>query len=384
MSPTAAHGADRTADARAYLAQEDVAGYLFRMARIALYRDPEAPQAAELSRAYASALQSGMDKAACATALAAWAESVTAPGYPKADLLKDLARDARVEYKRIYDKKPESAFQSKVALEEGASVINGSHAVTVAFVAGGGLVLKTVPGGCMHMAEREAAAYNLLRSYKDHDLFTPRFHGMCRAEDGFRILLERAERVNAEAFIASAPSTKERVTMALHLAEAVSFVNRFGVHHRDIALRNLVRLRGRWVLIDFGLALVPGLVSTEGPSELQNLRSGALPELAPESIECGEFNKRTEVYMLGCAILHIFRGARNTGKGEVPEQAITALRDACPHCGQVIANLVADCVDPMPRKRPELRQVVEELKALEDLLLALERVERIASKRQRR
>lgn len=389
MLSNAAQGGDRQAAARAFLVTVERA--VARLAQIA-YSTTDTEDARVLREQLPRCAQEPTEDrqtAAFADALIAWTERTVPPGMDTTEELKRLLRMSKEEDMLVNDKALDAAFPKNFEVAADRPRITGSHGVTIDFGRANGrdLVLKTVPAVCAHMARREAAAYNLLRRRAaGHELYAPLYYGKRMCDKGYELLLERAETCSADVFLASQPAlgVHERVTMALQIAEAVLFINQRNILHRDIALRNVVRARGRWVLIDFGLALVPGVVSTEGPAERENVRSGALPERAPESIDCGEFNSRTEVYMLGCALLHIFSGARNTGKGEVPEQAIATLRDACPHCGQVIMNLVTDCVDPVPRKRPELHQVVEELRALEELFLALERVERIAAKRQRR
>lgn len=382
----AAQGGDRQAAARAFLLTVGKAVARLAQTVCAITDTEDARILREQLPRCAQEPTEEARLAAFADALIAWTERTVPPGMDTKEELDRLLRMNKEEDRLINDKALDAAFPRELEVVADRPRITGSHGVTIDFVRSNGrdFVLKTVPAICTHMALREAAAYNFLRRRAvGHELHAPLYHGMRMCNGGFELLLERADTCSADVFLASQPELcmSERVTMALQIAEAVLFINQRGILHRDIALRNAVRVRNRWVLIDFGLALVPGLVSTEGPSERENVRSGALPERAPESIDCGEFNRRTEVYMLGCALLHIFSGARNTGKGEVSAEAIEAVHKCCPVYGQIFAPLVADCVNPMPGKRPDLRQVVEELADVEK---HIREYERMIAKRRRR
>lgn len=347
---------------------------------------------------------------ACVAILVDWADRTTSLGRSLRPVLKEIARLGEIEQDLV---KMSAMVPLNPEVVDAAATIHGTVS-TISFVSHKSNVraLKTVAkepdektrhislDERIAMVERETAAYTYLQRIKGHELHILSFFGMVETERAFRMMLEKAEVCSAESYLAESInlSLDARLKMALELAEAVRFVNRHGVRHRDIALRNLARIRGRWVLIDFGLARVPGLLRTESPEDLLSIRRGPLQELPPESIKRGVFDESTEVFMVGRALTHIFTGTRHlaelralaerTGFASaivaraaaqgLPPAVQERIETAWPDHGPFIYELIERCLSPVPCERPTLFDLVEELGQMckpdiEDYLVAKRR-----------
>jgi hypothetical protein len=230
----------------------------------------------------------------------------------------------------------------------------------------------------------EVGAYNHLMSRRGSERFIVQYIGHVAHPERTDIFLEAAETMNADAVIAAGADFKSKAAMALCLAEAVAFIHRNGVLHRDIALRNLLRVRGRWVLSDFGFARVPAIHSTESKDLVDLLRFKGLHDAtAPESITRGEFDARTDIHMLGCALMHIFtsvprytlevEGVENpqvqtkiitmyAREGAIPKNLLAYEANCKDETNRAIQHLIRQCISIDPEERPFAADVVELLR----------------------
>ena len=105
---------------------------------------------------------------------------------------------------------------------------------------------------------------------------------------------------------------------AEQIAEALSMAHRQGVIHRDLKPSNLMLTRQGVKLLDFGLAKLmradrdPGLQATTESLHLteEGVLLGTVAYMAPEQLEGGEADARTDLFALGAVLYEMATGRR--------------------------------------------------------------------------
>ena len=165
--------------------------------------------------------------------------------------------------------------------------------------------------------------------------------------------------------------------MAIQAADALAAAHAVGVVHRDLKPANIMVTReGVLKVLDFGLSKseVDRTVASVKTDTLSTDGSvlGTAPYMAPEVIEGGEADARSDIFSLGIVLFEMVAGCRPFA-GDSPLAVITAiLRDRPPLASDVksevpheLARLIDRCLAKMPSAR---RQSVADLRAdLEDL-----------------
>jgi serine/threonine protein kinase len=138
-------------------------------------------------------------------------------------------------------------------------------------------------------------------------------------------------------------STDSALRYAIQVAEALVAAHDAGVIHRDLQPSNLlIRPDGRIVLVDFGMA-----PRSEGDAEagMGDAFAGAFAYAAPEQIEHGLADERSDVWALGCVLYEMVIGVPPFGKGG-PITTAAILRDEPVFPSRVpstIAHIVTAC-----------------------------------------
>jgi TolB-like protein/Tfp pilus assembly protein PilF len=149
---------------------------------------------------------------------------------------------------------------------------------------------------------------------------------------------------------------KEIAQLGVQMAEGLAAAHARGLVHRDLKPANLrMTPDGQLKILDFGLAKLvrPSSDSalTQSLSETRGA-AGTLPYMAPEQLQGGEVDARTDIFAAGTVLYEMA-----TGRMPFQEKLSTALADAIVHRP----------TPPPGRLRPELSRRLEEtiLKCLE-------------------
>jgi eukaryotic-like serine/threonine-protein kinase len=103
----------------------------------------------------------------------------------------------------------------------------------------------------------------------------------------------------------------EALQMAVQIADALAAAHKRGIVHRDLKPGNVMLTKSGAKLLDFGLAKTVAPVMASGASMLQTTPAGLTAQgtilgtfqyMAPEQLEGGEADARTDVFALGCML----------------------------------------------------------------------------------
>lgn len=165
--------------------------------------------------------------------------------------------------------------------------------------------------------------------------------------------------------------------MAVQLTDGLAAAHAAGIVHRDLKPANIMLTRaGGLKILDFGLSKsevdrTVASVKTESLSSDGSLL-GTAPYMAPEVIEGGEADPRSDIFSLGIVLFEMATG-RRPFEGATPLAVVTAIMrdkpvlavDVNPEIPQELARLIDRCLAKPPSLR---RQSAADLRAdLEDL-----------------
>lgn len=156
--------------------------------------------------------------------------------------------------------------------------------------------------------------------------------------------------------------------IAFEVAEALEYIHRRGVIHRDISPSNIVLVdygssdsRARARLTDFGIAIQSGWTP---PSS--NLAEGTAAYLSPEQALSYRLTTATDLYSLGLVLLECF-----TGERAFPGEAIAAAMARIEHDPEIPKSvprawraLLGRMTRREPAERPTAAEVMEEVRQI--------------------
>lgn len=153
---------------------------------------------------------------------------------------------------------------------------------------------------------------------------------------------------------------REAARIVRELAEALAYVHRQGLIHRDVKPGNvLIDAQGRPLLTDFGLAIPDGAGGS--PWAL----SGTPEYASPEQIRGEPLDARTDVYSLGATLFYILTGRHPFSGADsraVAEQVLQAPIPPLPETPTALARIVRRAMDRDPSRRyPSMEAMAADL-----------------------
>jgi len=172
------------------------------------------------------------------------------------------------------------------------------------------------------------------------------------------IVLEYLEGESLKQRIASGSISLDQMMQAgIHIADALDAAHAKGIIHRDLKPANLfITLRGDTKLLDFGLAKLmspaaypsgssdAGEQETAPVSTASGLLVGTVDYMAPEQLEGGRLDGRTDLFALGLVMYEMSTGV-NPFAGTSPTSTI--------------ANILKEDPEPIVRRNPGIPESVE-------------------------
>ncbi|XP_047968559.1 serine/threonine-protein kinase STY13-like [Salvia hispanica] len=156
------------------------------------------------------------------------------------------------------------------------------------------------------------------------------------------------------------------VQMALDLARGLSYLHSQKIVHRDVKTENMLLDKSRTVKIaDFGVARV----EASNPNDMTG-ETGTLGYMAPEVLNGNPYNRKCDVYSFGICLWEIYCCAMpypDLSFSEVTSAVVQQnLRPEIPRCcPSSLANVMKQCWDANPDKRPEMDEVVAMIEAID-------------------
>jgi serine/threonine-protein kinase len=150
----------------------------------------------------------------------------------------------------------------------------------------------------------------------------PNIQGAARASterDAAYLALEYIEGRSLRAWLESdtPPTLEQSVEIALQIARAMAYAHGRDVYHRDLKPENVIVLPdGTIKVIDFGSARMAGLRRLT--FRLRGEASGTPDYMAPEQVQGGRGDARTDIYALGAMLYELLTG-RVPFEGDNPQ-----------------------------------------------------------------
>lgn len=147
----------------------------------------------------------------------------------------------------------------------------------------------------------------------------------------------------------------EAITLASQIGEALQEAHAKGIVHRDVKADNIMLTsKGQAKVTDFGLAKLKGALKLTRTSSTV----GTLGYMAPEQIQGGEVDPRSDIFSFGVLLFEIltgklpFRGEHEAAMvysivNEEPLDITTIV----PNISPVVANLIQRCLEKDPAER---------------------------------
>jgi serine/threonine protein kinase len=144
----------------------------------------------------------------------------------------------------------------------------------------------------------------------------------------------------------------QTVEYATQIADALVYAHELGVIHLDLKPSNIMLMRSGVKLLDFGVAELrdPGVTASNevvgATPEPRGRKPGTLGYMAPEQLEGGSTDARTDIFSFGVLLYEMFTHRR-----------------AFPHCPETVSAVGASLPPPISQSRPGTPSLVDSLVA---------------------
>lgn len=145
------------------------------------------------------------------------------------------------------------------------------------------------------------------------------------------------------------------LTVAMQIGEALQEAHAKGIVHRDIKADNIMlTAKGQVKVMDFGLAKLKGSLKLTRTSSTV----GTLAYMAPEQIQGGEVDARSDIFSFGVLLFEMLTG-KTPFRGEheaamvysIVNEDPQAIDQFIPDLSPVIVNLIQRCLEKDPNDR---------------------------------
>ena len=200
-------------------------------------------------------------------------------------------------------------------------------------------------------------------------------HGVEEADGSLFIVMEYIEGGTLREKIPFSRSD-DAITIATQIGEALQEAHAKGIVHRDIKADNIMlTAKGQAKVMDFGLAKLKGAMKLTRTSSTV----GTLGYMAPEQIQGGEVDHRSDIFSFGVLLFEMltgklpFRGEHEAAMvysivNEEPQAVTSLVADISP----LVENLIQRCLEKAPEDRYQTMQDV-----VSDLRRSLKKTSRI-------
>ena len=155
--------------------------------------------------------------------------------------------------------------------------------------------------------------------------------------------------------------------MLLQMSDALDYIHRTGIIHRDIKPDNLLVVSSNQFRVgDFGVAFLPGDPPTT--DELRNA-VGTMDYMAPEVLEGVEYTQRSDIYSLGVSAYELLSGKNPFAFASMAEQldirrSLTPLSELNPQVPAYLSAIIQKACAYDPKERfQSAKEIIQQLKS---------------------
>jgi eukaryotic-like serine/threonine-protein kinase len=163
----------------------------------------------------------------------------------------------------------------------------------------------------------------------------------------------------AQRLLKGALPLEQLLQFAIEISDALDKAHRKGITHRDLKPGNIMLTKTGTKLLDFGLAKLrqdaapatplSELPTASDPITAQGTILGTLQYMAPEQLECGEVDARTDIFAFGAVVYEMATGKR-AFEGKSQASVISAIMSSEPPPMSSLQPMTPPALDRVVKK----------------------------------